>query len=61
MFQSCSKLNNINVNFSVWDPESATAAWVKYIPSSGTFTCPADLPEEFDENKIPVRWNVVRK
>jgi hypothetical protein len=61
MFSYCTNLNNINVNFSAWNPETATFYWVQNVSSSGTFTCPADLPEEFGESRIPTGCTVVRK
>jgi surface protein len=61
MFYYCSKLNSINVNFSAWNPTNATTNWVQNVPSSGTFTCPADLPEEFGTSRIPTGWTIVRK
>ena len=61
MFNGCTNLNNINVNFSAWNPSSATTDWVLNVSSSGTFTCPADLPEEFGNNRIPTGWTVIRK
>ena len=60
MFYGCTNLNNINVNFSDWNPTNATTSWV-YNVSSGTFTCPEGLPEEFGTSKIPTGWTVVRK
>jgi len=61
MFHGCTKLNNINVNFSAWVPTNATDSWVNGVASSGTFTCPAGLPEEFGEDRIPTGWTIVRK
>ena len=61
MFNGCKNLDNINVNFSAWNPTNATNNWVKTVSSSGTFTCPAGLPEEFGSNRIPTGWTVVRK
>ena len=57
MFNGCTKLNNINVNFSAWNPTNATDYWVGNVASSGTFTCPTDLPDTpRDESHIPVGW-----
>ena len=56
MFRNCTKLNNINVNFSAWDPTNATTTWVYGVSSSGTFTCPADLPETYGTSYIPANW-----
>jgi hypothetical protein len=61
MFSGCTNLNNININFSSWKATTATTLWVYNVSSSGTFTCPADLPEEFKDNRIPTGWTVVRK
>ena len=61
MFYDCTNLNNINVNFSAWNSLFATTSWVTNVSSTGTFTCPADLPEEFGNGRIPEGWTVVRK
>lgn len=66
MFQGCTNLNSIDVNFSDWGQSYETGAWVQDVSSSGTFTCPAGLPEEFGEgefeySRIPTGWTVVRK
>ena len=61
MFSGCTSLNNINVNFSAWDPTNATTNWTSSVSSSGTFTCPADLPETYGTSYIPVNWEIVRK
>jgi hypothetical protein len=58
MFYNCNKLNSINVNFSAWNPTNATSNWVYNVATSGTFTCPASLPEEFGTSKIPSGWTV---
>ena len=58
MFYNCSKLNTINVNFSVWNSEYATVKWVEKVASSGTFICPADLPETRGISYIPTNWIV---
>ena len=61
MFYNCSNLNTINVNFLAWNPSNATNYWVNGVSSSGTFTCPDGLPEEFGSSRIPTGWTVVRK
>jgi hypothetical protein len=61
MFNGCTKLNNINVNFLAWNPSNATTNWVTSVASSGTFTCPADLPETYGTAYMPTGWTVVRK
>ena len=59
MFSGCSSLNNVNVNFSEWS--TATYDWLKNVSSTGTFTCPAALPEERGVDFIPEGWTIIRK
>ena len=59
MFYNCTSLNNINVNFSAWYPSTATSLWVENVASSGTFSCPKGLLEEFGTSHIPVNWTVI--
>ena len=59
MFYNCTSLNNINVDFSAWYPASATSLWVGNVASSGTFSCPIGLIEEFGTSHIPVNWTVI--
>ena len=62
MFNGCSILNNINVSFTDWDKVyNPTLQWLFIVASEGTFTCPADLPEERGESYIPEGWTIVRK
>ena len=61
MFYNCTNLNSINVNFSAWNPSTATANWVRNVSSSGTFTCPADLPETYGVSYMPTGWTIMRK
>jgi hypothetical protein len=58
MFYNCTNLNNININFSAWDPTNATTNWVTNVSSLGTFTCPADLPETYGTSYIPTGWTI---
>ena len=57
MFNKCTKLASIKVKFSAWNV-SATSNWVQNVSSTGTFTCPAALPQQFDKSKIPTGWTV---
>jgi hypothetical protein len=61
MFKNCSNLNNINVMFTRWDFVGGTENWVLGVASTGTFTCPTELPEEFGPYRIPAGWTIVRK
>ena len=57
MFSDCSSLSSITVNFTTWD-NAYTADWVSWVPSDGTFTCPAGLLEEYGDSRIPSGWDV---
>lgn len=59
MFEHCSSLNSIEVVFSTWPGQSATLYWVSDVAASGTFTCPAQLPDLRGANRIPSGWTKV--
>jgi hypothetical protein len=61
MFFGCTSLNNVNVNFSTWNPTDATSNWLNSVAAEGTFACPTALPEERGSNRIPEGWTIVRK
>jgi len=58
MFLGCTKLSSIEVSFTSW---SQTTNWVTNVASSGTFTKPTALAEEYGTNRIPTGWTVVNK
>jgi hypothetical protein len=57
MFSSCTNLNYIKVYFTDWCNDS-TYNWVSNVASEGTFVCPNQLTEQYDESHIPVGWTV---
>jgi len=57
MFAECINLNSITVHFGDWD-NAFTDNWVYGVPSGGTFICPAGLPEEYGDSRIPTGWTV---
>lgn len=59
MFQNCTSLNEIEVHFSDWGTNSATAQWVSNVASTGTFKCPASLPTTLGVSNIPNGWTIV--
>ena len=59
MFQGCSNLASINVSFTAWEPTNATTRWVTGVAASGTFTCPAQLPDTRGTSNIPAGWTKV--
>ena len=61
-FQGCTKLSSIEVSFTSWtQATNPTATWVTSVASSGTFTKPAALAEEYGTSRIPTGWTVVNK
>ena len=62
MFQGCSKLVSINVNFTGFNySNNATLDWVDGVAASGTFTCPSALPDTRGTSYIPAGWTIIRK
>lgn len=63
MFFTCANLTSIAVNFIEFNPSSATADWLRYTSSTGTFTCPAALGTNETitrgYNNCPDNWTVV--
>ena len=57
MFSNCSSLSSVEVAFTAWSP-NATDTWLNGVAASGTFTCPAELPDERGANRIPTGWTV---
>ena len=59
MFDGCTNLSSIEVAFTAWSPASATYNWVSNVSASGTFTCPAELPDTRGASNIPTNWTKV--
>ena len=60
MFYGCTNLNNITVAACTSWVSHQTQEWVKGVSATGTFTCPADLPEYRGYDFIPYDWTIVR-
>ena len=61
MFQACDSLSSVDVSFTAWSPSNATDTWLNGVAASGTFTCPAALPDDVrDASHIPTDWTVVK-
>ena len=56
MFEECANLNYVEVAFNQWPTESATTDWLNNVQPSGTFVCPANLPDERGTSRIPAGW-----
>ena len=62
MFRGCTKLSSIEVSFTSWDQATnQTGYWVSNVASSGTFTKPTALAEEYGTSRIPTGWTVINK
>ena len=62
MFINCRSLTGIEVNFTSWTGfTNATNNWVYGVSAAGTFTKPADLPEEYGASRIPTGWTIINK
>lgn len=59
MFYGCTSLSSVEVAFTTWTSDT-TNNWLYNVASSGTFTCPAALPDTRGVNNIPTNWTVVK-
>lgn len=57
MFNGCSNLNSISVQFTEW-LDSATTNWLKSTAATGTFNCPTELQIIYGDSNIPGNWTV---
>ena len=57
MFNECTKLNYIKVNFSSW-VDNTTNNWVAGVSSTGVFNAPSDLPVIVGDSNVPTGWTV---
>ena len=55
MFNRCSSLSSVNVNFKEWP---ITTNWLYNVAQTGVFTCPQELSAIYDASNIPVGWTV---
>ncbi len=65
MFNGCTNLNYISVEFSQWHTAGSsnspiTEYWVHNVASSGTFVCPKDLEQKYGDNYIPTGWKEIK-
>ena len=57
MFNGCTSLSSLKVAFTTWGRE--TSNWLNNVAATGTFTCPAELPDTRGVNNIPAGWTKV--
>ena len=67
MFNGCSKLNYLEVDFIDWwaSEDSASPSWLYNVSATGTFVCPKELDESNGETRgphaIPEGWTIIIK
>lgn len=61
MFENCTSLNYVEVQFTEWPTNgTGTATWLKNVAETGTFVCPSALDTTTrDSSHIPVGWDIV--
>ena len=57
MFYGCTSLSSLKVAFTAWGGQ--TRNWLNNVAASGTFTCPAALPDTRGTSNIPEGWTKV--
>lgn len=59
-FYGCPKLAELEVHFTTWTNTTFQFNdWMEYVASTGTFKCPAALPDEYGSRRIPYNWTRV--
>ena len=63
MFHGCASLATLEVDFTDWNPSSATSGWLSGVAATGTFKCPSALGDNSTITRgtgnCPSGWTVV--
>jgi hypothetical protein len=59
MFNGCTNLSDITVNFANWADGNYTESWVSNVSSKGVFNKPGNLDEQYGNSYIPDGWECV--
>ena len=59
MFAGCTSLSSVTVHFKTWPSASYLKNWLSGVAPTGTFRCPAELPDERGDGRIPEGWTKV--
>ena len=59
MFNGCTSLSSVTVHFKTWPTSSNLNGWLSGVAPTGTFRCPAELPDERGNGRIPEGWTKV--
>ena len=59
MFDGCTSLSSVTVHFKTWPKASYLNNWLNGVAPTGIFRCPAELPDERGNGRIPEGWTKV--
>ena len=59
MFAGCTSLSSVTVHFKTWTSSSNMDGWLSGVAPTGIFRCPAELPDERGNGRIPEGWTKV--
>ena len=59
MFEGCTSLSSVTVHFKTWPQVSYLNNWLSGVAPTGIFRCPAELPDERGNGRIPEGWTKV--
>ena len=59
MFAGCTSLSSVTVHFKTWPSTSYLNNWLSGVAPTGIFRCPAELPDERGNGRIPEGWTKV--
>ena len=59
MFAGCTSLSSVTVHFKTWPSAKYLANWLNGVAPTGIFRCPAELPDERGDGRIPEGWTKV--
>ena len=59
MFAGCTSLSSVTVHFKTWPNANYLNGWLSGVAPTGIFRCPAELPDERGNGKIPEGWTKV--
>ena len=59
MFYGCTSLSSVTVHFKTWPTGTQLKNWLSGVAPTGIFRCPAELPDERGDGRIPEGWTKV--
>ena len=59
MFNGCTSLSSITVHFKTWPAGAHLNNWLSGVAPTGIFRCPAELPDQRGNGRIPEGWTKV--